>query len=243
MNPSVEHEFLAKIQAFYGTLRPTTALTVTDGWSPVTLNRLRKVQADYPEIRLLTGLDQLKSSETMGFNIVGLDPREFYYAVPCTSLSGRLLGIYFRAVQKEVRSHYVLVDEGLTRNMPFGFFTRPAWAAKKYDDPIWVCEGVFDALALQEVHPYVVAAFGGSMTWGKIQTIAALAKRVVCYFDNDAKGKAFFESFERIVKSSQRGVSVVQGRLGSSEKDPGSYLDKGKASNLKVLAAWNDIKR
>ena len=232
-----ESDWLPKVQAFYESLKPTTVLRVTDGWSTTTVNRLRHVQAGYPEVKLCTGLDVIKSTEFLGFNLTALDPREFYYAFPCFSLGGRLLGLYMRAVQKEIRSHYVLVDEGFTRAMPFGFFTSPKWACKRYEDPVWVCEGVFDALALQSVHPYVVAAFGGSLTWGKIQTIASLGSHVVCYFDSDEKGKKFYEQFARIVHAHQPGVIVTLGKL--AEKDPGAYLDKGKGTALSILAKWN----
>jgi hypothetical protein len=232
-----ECEWLSKIDAFYATLRPTTDIKVVDGWSTVTVNRLRHVQTHFPDVRLVTGVDIVRSPETLGFNLVALSPQEFYYAFPCYSLGGRMLGLSLRAVRKEFRSHYALVDEGFTRNMPFGFYGLPKWKAKKYADPVWVCEGIFDALSLMEVHPYVVAAFGGSLTWGKIQTISLLSSSVVCYFDSDEKGKKLYEQFKTVCHRVQPGVVVTLGKLG--DKDPGAYLDKGKMGDLNILAAWN----
>ena len=129
-------------------------------------------------------------------------------------VGGRWAGFSARAIQGQEPKY--LYPPGMERRSAlWGLDWVPA-----DDEPVWIVEGVFDALPL---FPYGLATFGKGVTQEQIERIAGLGKRVVCCLDGDAWQECYALSTRiawRRAASGARELRVGWARL-PPEKDPG----------------------
>jgi hypothetical protein len=132
---------------------------------------------------------------------------------PHTTPEGRLVNLYGRAVGTEEQ-----VPKGQRHDhLPGakGYFNAPALQAST--DPLWVCEGAFDALALLAAGvPRVMAIYGvQGWRWDWVRDVRAL----VFALDADTAGQQQWQALARQAALRGKRVEVLESEAYGGQKD------------------------
>jgi len=120
---------------------------------------------------------------------------------PHTNPQGQVVSLYSRAIDPNTEKQFRHAHLPL----PKGHFNSPAFLAD--GEPLYICEGVFDALSLLAVgFDRVVAVFGlGGFRWDWVQPHE---KEIILALDQDSAGQKAIPTF--LDQATQRGIRVAR---------------------------------
>jgi len=217
---------------FYSRLKPLSSFKTLDYFTEKSRNRYDFLLFNYASsVKLASIVDFIKEKKLFGFIPSVIDSSSVYYAIPICSYSGTLIGLYFRDICSESKSHYIFGDPDLLKFSVSTFFFNPEWKSKKYKDPIILVEGIIDMLAVASVYPYVIASLGKGYSFDEIRILSYLSSRYYRFFDRDTEGFKIDESIAGILSK----FGINSSRIDSiSCSDPGEFIDKAKMSELEL---------
>ena len=140
------------------------------------------------------------------------DPDNLRVAMPVRGSDGVLYGLHGRSIDPDVEKkfkHYAYGHDG-HRNTH-------VWVNEHnvdFDEPVVVCEGIFDVASIHRVYPNVMGSMSTNITPSRMETLTK-ASLIVTFYDNGEAGDHARESI------SERFKNVHHIRCGDDYDDPG----------------------
>lgn len=213
--------------------RTQRRVSLIAGWH----NDLRPQDRDYLHNRRITDetIDRLRIGYTgMGVDVIVKDEKKYNFgagriAIPVYK-NGYVVSWVARATRPEQEPKYLKppVDDE-TEYEPWGLHTLNRDAERLY-----IAEGCFDALAIDQSGLSVLASMGGYFGRETLKSVLAVAKdfkEVVLTFDNDEPGRKFTRNLGNILFSHRIPFSVAE--IPYKYKDIADfYADKNEIDSL-----------
>lgn len=152
--------------------------------------------------------------------------------------NGYVVNYVARATEKDQKPKYLkLPINEYSENEPWGLHT-----LNRKQEVLYIAEGAFDALSLDQSGFSVLATMGGAFgkeTLARVIAIAKNFKSVVLTFDNDEAGRKFTKTLGKILFDNDITISVAD--IPENYKDISDfYADNNEISDL-TLTSWTEF--
>lgn len=200
---------------------------------------LRPQDREYLHARRITDetIDRLRIGFTgLGIDVIVRGETKSNFAAGRIAIpaykNGYVIGWVARATRPEQQPKYLKppCDE-ITEYEPWGLHT-----LDRQSDTLYIAEGAFDALVLDQSGLPVLATMGGYFGRETLKNVLAIAKdykQVVLTFDNDEAGRKFTRDFGEILFNHRIRFAVAE--IPNKYKDISDYYaDGGEIKDLKL---------
>ena len=109
----------------------------------------------------------------------------YFWMIPIATLSKKIVGFVLRSYEGK-KSYRTVYDYSNKIAPMFGW---ESFESFNLDSPIILCEGVKDAIYLQQYYPFVLSLNTSNITSLNLEIIKNLSDKVILCYDNDDVGE------------------------------------------------------
>ena len=144
----------------------------------------------------------------------------YFWMIPIATLSKKIVGFVLRSYEGK-KSYRTVYDYSNKIAPMFGWENFESF---NLDSPIILCEGVKDAIYLQQYYPFVLSLNTSNITSLNLEIIKNLSDKVILCYDNDDVGEKSTIIDKKTLEENKLSVDILKPIL----KDCAEFFENNK---------------